>query len=141
MVRINLLSPKILADQHLIAEYNEILMLFGFVKKHPTTSSCIPQNFCLGKGHILFFTHKLLYLQKRHELLKKEMKKRGFQPTKTIQLSMYAKHLHKNWKPTAKDKAIVKERILWKLHQKPTWYTYYGNVKSISFYKKLLKKS
>ena len=35
MVRINLIHPKKLADQHLIAEYNEILMLLGHVKKFP----------------------------------------------------------------------------------------------------------
>ena len=35
MVRINLINPKSLADQHLIAEYNEILMLLGHIDKFP----------------------------------------------------------------------------------------------------------
>ena len=35
MVRINLVEPKKLADQHLIAEYDEILMLLGYVRRYP----------------------------------------------------------------------------------------------------------
>ena len=74
MVRVNLIPPRKLADQHLIAEYNEILMLLGYVRKYPMTEE-IPKNYCLGKGHIKFFKNKLLYLKKRHENLKNEMKK------------------------------------------------------------------
>ena len=77
MVRVNLISPKLLSDQHLIAEYNEILMLLGYVRKYPKLVG-IPKDYCLGKGHILFFKDKLGYLKERHELLKKEMRIRGF---------------------------------------------------------------
>ena len=35
MVRVNIINPNKLADQHLIAEYNEILMLLGYVRKYP----------------------------------------------------------------------------------------------------------
>ena len=35
MVRVNILNPRSLADQHLIAEYNEILMLISYIKKYP----------------------------------------------------------------------------------------------------------
>ena len=76
MVRINLINPKKLADQHLVAEHNEILMLLGYVRKHPMCLN-IPETYCLGRGHIKFFKNKLLYLKKRHELIKKEMIKRA----------------------------------------------------------------
>ena len=63
MVRINLINPKKLTDQHLIAEYNEILMLLGYVKKYPKLEK-IPSKYNLGKGHMLFFKNKLKYLKK-----------------------------------------------------------------------------
>ena len=61
MVRINLVHPKKLADQHLIAEYNEILMLIGYVRKYPPLEN-IPDSYKLGKGHVKFFKNKLDYL-------------------------------------------------------------------------------
>jgi len=85
MVRINLINPKKLADQHLIAEYDEILMLLGYVKKYPRLGK-IPGKYSLGKGHILFFKNKLKYLKKRHELIKLEMKKRGLMQRKPSNL-------------------------------------------------------
>ncbi len=75
MVRINLLNPKNLSDQHLIAEYLEIMMLAGYARKHPSLDG-IPERYCLGKGHIKFFKNKLKYLEKRHGLIKKEMLRR-----------------------------------------------------------------
>ncbi|MBT3297743.1 hypothetical protein HN385_02370 [archaeon] len=48
MVRINLIQPKYLADQHLIAEYNEILMLLKHVKKHPKIKNQ-PENYSLDQ--------------------------------------------------------------------------------------------
>jgi deoxyribonuclease (pyrimidine dimer) len=113
MVRINLISPKALADQHLIAEYNEILMLLGYVKKYPSLSDCkMPKTYCLGKGHILFFKNKLSYLRKRHELIKKEMLVRGFNPIKTISLKEFPKFLCKDFVSTKKDEQIIKARLI-----------------------------
>lgn len=124
MVRINLISPGKLADQHLIAEYNEILKFFGYVRKHPHIKF-MPEKYVLGKGHISFFKNKLLYLKKRHELLKKEMLKRGFKPKKTISLSRFPKELKNDWKPNNRDKEIIKKRLIQKLNLKPNYYCYY----------------
>jgi len=74
MVRVNLINPGCLADQHLIAEYAEILMLVGYIKKHPEKDN-IPARYTLKTGHMRFFKDKALYLKKRHEQLIKEMKK------------------------------------------------------------------
>lgn len=125
MVRINLIPPKQLTDQHLIAEYNEILMLLGHVKKFPKINNQ-PKEYCLGPGHINFFKDKLSYLKKRHELIKKEMKKRGFKTNKTIKLSQFKKELKKDYKPKQKDFKIIKERLKQKIKQKPDYYKYYG---------------
>jgi len=138
MVRINLISPERLTDQHLIAEYNEILMLIGHIKKHPKINSQ-PKEYCLRKGHINFFKNKIKYLKNRHELIKKEMKKRKFQTNKTIKLSQFKKEQKNNWKPKTKDFAIIEKRITSRIKQKPNYYRYYGKNKPAEFLINLLK--
>ncbi|MBW2991638.1 pyrimidine dimer DNA glycosylase/endonuclease V [Candidatus Woesearchaeota archaeon] len=135
MVRINIIDPKRLADQHLIAEYNEILMLIGHVRKFPKVYD-IPKDYCLGKGHIKFFKNKLIYIKKRHEKIKKEMRKRGFKANKTIKLD-FKKELLNDWKP--KDKGCIKKRLIEKIKKKPNYYRYYGEKKSSGFFIKLIK--
>jgi deoxyribonuclease (pyrimidine dimer) len=139
MVRINLVSPKQLTVQHLIAEYNEILMLFGHVKKFPKINQ-MPSDYCLGKGHITFFKNKLTYLKKRHELLKKEMKNRGYATNKTINLGNFDKELRKDWTPKQCDFELIKQRIIEKLNKKPKYYRYYGEHKSLNFLLKLINE-
>ena len=132
MVRVNLLHPKKLADQHLIAEYNEILMLVAYIRKHSSIED-IPTSYCLNKGHMKFFKNKLAYLKKRHEHLKAEMKVRGFQANKTISLKGFGKNNVQNWTPTTKDFTIITKRITEKLRMKPTYYRYYGKYKDVEF--------
>jgi len=132
MVRINLINPKKLADQHLIAEYNEILMLLGYVRKYPVVKD-IPKEYCLGPGHIKFFKNKLLYLKKRHETLKKEMIRRGFTPTKIIDLNEFPKNLRNDWKAKKKDFKIITKRIREKIKLKPDYYRYWVRKKVRSF--------
>ncbi len=142
MVRINLINPKFLADQHLIAEYNEILMLFGYVRKHPHTHfNDIPKNYKLGQGHILFFKNKLRYLKKRFELIKKEMFRRGFSGKKEINLEGIDKELLNDWKVLGKDKVIIKSRLMEKINLKPSYYRYYGEHKTKKFFMEMIKNA
>ena len=138
MVRVNLIDPKKLSDQHLVAEYNEILMLVAYIKKYPQIKN-IPPEYCLGKGHMIFFKDKLLYLKRRHESLKLEMKKRGFVPTKTIKVNSFNKNNKKNRKPKRKDINIITERIITKIKSKSNFYRYYGEHKSTRFFLQLIK--
>lgn len=138
MVRINLVDPKCLADQHLVAEYDEVLMLLGYVRRFPLVEN-IPENYVLGKGHIKFFKNKLKYLKNRHEILKKEMLNRGFKPVITIKLSEFSRMLCNDWKPKTKDYIIIKKRISSKLKLKPEYYRYYGEHKYLKFFLDLLK--
>jgi deoxyribonuclease (pyrimidine dimer) len=137
MVRINLVEPRRLADQHLVAEYNEILMLLGYVRKYPALGR-ISEKYTLGKGHMMFFKDKLLYLKKRHELLKEEMRRREFSTNITISLSDFDKILFNDWMPTGRDYSIIKARIIEKLLKKPGYYRYYGKEKGPDFFIKLL---
>jgi len=138
MVRINLVEALTLSDQHLIAEYNEILMLIGHIKKFPKISS-MPKQYTLGTGHINFFKDKIKYLKDRHELIKKEMRKRKFKTNKTINLSQFKKDQKKNWKPKKKDLEIIKKRITQKLKQKPNYYRYYGQKQKPNFFIELMR--
>jgi len=137
MVRVNLISPKSLSDQHLIAEYDEILMLVSHARKHTLIREA-PERYCLGKGHINFFKDKLKYLKKRHEELKKEMRKRGFKASKTVSLKNFPKEMLNAWKPCSKDKEIIRKRIAWKLRKKPKFYRYYSKHRELKFFIKLL---
>jgi deoxyribonuclease (pyrimidine dimer) len=142
MVRINIINPKFLADQHLIAEYNEILMLFGYVRKNPSTEiSKIPPNYKLGQGHMIFFKNKLKYLRNRFEIIKKEIKNRGFSGHIKINLRKFDKKLINNWKPSASDKEIIKKRLIYKINLKPNYYRYYGENKSKDFFRRMIKNA
>jgi len=138
MVRVNLVAPKKLSDQHLIAEYAEILILKKQLERYPC--SAIPKDFCLGAGHQMFFRDKGMYLKKRHDILAGEMKKRGFKPKKTFSLKKMTKDKLNNWKPQERDIKIVKKRIMSRLMEKPEWYRYYGKNKNKKFWRRLCKK-
>lgn len=140
MVRVNLITPAALSDQHLIAEYDEILMLIGYVRRYPLPLD-IPNRYSLGKGHMKFFKDKLIYLKKRHETLKVEMRKRNFETNVTIDLSGFDKDLKNDWTPNEQDKKIIKQRIIEKIMKKPDYYRYYGKYKSPKFFIELIKKS
>ena len=86
MTRINLIYPKDLSDQHLIAEYREIFMVGSILQRSlqspiwSETKRNLPKEFTLNKGHVKFFYNKGKYLNKRYLLLISEMKSRGMKP-------------------------------------------------------------
>jgi deoxyribonuclease (pyrimidine dimer) len=142
MVRVNLVNPKCLTDQHLVAEYLEILMLLAYIYKYQrhdvNNLGTIPERFCLGKGHMSFFKNKVLYLKKRHELLKKEMRRRGFVARKTLSLQGIGKKLKNDWSPNPQDLQIIRKRLKQKISLKPEWYRYYRKKRSKKFLLKLI---
>jgi len=132
MVRINLISPSDLTDQHLIAEYNEILMAFGCFRRMKFNPSKISEKYVLGKGHITFFSDKLLFLLLRHEELSKEMLERNFKPTKKLNywkiLREFGWKRFNNYFPTQEAISLNRERIIYKIKSKPNFYRYKGSV-------------
>ncbi len=133
MVRVNLIEPLKLSDQHLIAEYNEILMLVGYVKKFPVLDG-IPKEYVLGEGHIKFFKNKLGYLQDRHNKLRKEMSWRKFKVNKKLVVKGFGKEYFSLWKPKKKDFDLIKNRIKEKIELKQGFYRYYGKQKNNEFF-------
>ncbi len=144
MVRINLISPKYLTDQHLIAEYNEILMLESYLKKYPLSNKDlkrIPEDYCLGKGHMIFFKDKIDYLKQRHKEIKNEMLNRGFKTNKSFKLKYSCKNQKKNYTPQKKDIEKIKKRLIEKIKLKPDFYRYKKQYKNQEYYYKLIKKA
>src|SRR3989338_10856164 len=88
MTRVNLVHPRRLADQHLIAEYYEILSIAGHARKHPGLDR-VPARFTLGEGHVRFFKDKLGYLAERHERIREEMRRRELAPRERLSLPRF----------------------------------------------------
>lgn len=133
-MRINVIPVKLLADQHLIAEYNEAseMMLTYYrrsvlQRKSPFDKSEIPANYTLNKGHAMFFYDKMLGVYNRWHEVRAECENRGF-TTNIMDLDYsIVKPEHMNdWKPSKRDMIVNLERIQTRISQKPHWYRYYG---------------
>ena len=130
MTRINIISPSELTDQHLIAEYREIFMVAGSLKrtlisKSGFVESKVPKNFTLNNGHVYFFYNKGKYLYKRYNLIIKEMKSRGFKPdeNRIFPTDIFImNNLFNDWEPNQSDIKIIRKRINEKIAMKPSWY-------------------
>lgn len=119
MTRVNAGIPvERLSDQHLIAEHREI-------KRIPRSkfTSKIPEQFTLGKGHVLFFSDKNLYTSLRYDALYEECKCRGFNVT----------YFGDNWpnykgdyNPSKEDTRKVVERITERVLASKEMPRYYG---------------
>ena len=130
MTRINILPPSELTDQHLIAEYREIFMVSGSLKrtlnsKKGYLESNVPKHYTLNKGHVYFFYNKGKYLHKRYNLIIMEMKSRGFKSDKERKFPKEIfknNNLYSNWIPNSNDLKIIRQRISEKIAMKPYWY-------------------
>lgn len=75
----------------------------------------LESSYMMGKGHVLFFYDKLLWLSFRHQQLVAEMKKRGFNPkfdqSLESQFSYIPNHYWNMWYPTDDDMKINRKRI------------------------------
>ena len=144
-MRVNVLHPMFLSDQHLVAEYREVKMgpkalsrslssLKGVDKKK------ISPKYTLNTGHTYFFYDKNKFLEDRLALIVEEMKFRGF-ATNHVELIDDSYDYHKdtfndewwgNWTPDKEALNINLERIYERFKQKdldPTskgWYKLFG---------------
>ena len=84
MTRINAnIQPSHLIDQHLFAEYREMVRIPNAVHKdYQKALEAIkkaPDKFKLGTGHVIFHYNKLKYLHKRFVAIKEELNIRKIQ--------------------------------------------------------------
>lgn len=108
MTRINAaISPKVLSDKHLQAEFFELPRVLTYAEKFKPFRNALPKDFTLGPGHVKFFAGKLMFLHERYMDLYAEMKNRGFNVDEVKYRSVIERfrncdeHLYHNWRPTS----------------------------------------
>jgi deoxyribonuclease (pyrimidine dimer) len=135
MTRINSAIPvECLTDEHLLAEHREIKRLPYVLKKSIESGSInhIPENFTLGKGHVLFFLDKMQYTYWRYISIYRECLKRG------LTVECYATNWHdvdgdikkryfNNYFRSDEEKKLLMERIEERIKDSPKkcWH-YHG---------------
>jgi deoxyribonuclease (pyrimidine dimer) len=132
MTRINAnIAPTKLLDQHLMAEYRESPMVYAALRRSIKSGKPlnIPKKFTLNTGHVSFFYDKLAFLQDRYDRLVLELKTRGFNldSERVYDLSEFPDKLFGDYSMTDEDFSIIRERIVFRFDEKPTWYRYYGD--------------
>ena len=147
-MRINIIHPKHLADQHLVAEYREIKMSTYYYRKSSMTKTGIDKNriserYTLSTGHAYMWYDKFGFIKKRFQLILKEMKKRGFKSDfNEIDFTGIPVSAFGDFIPTKDDIEINVSRILLRIYDKPDWYKFKGEKVSnwYSFYFDLFGK-
>ena len=136
MTRINIIPPKELTDQHLIAEIHEINQLSGSYTRSLNSKNgikSIPSKFTLNTGHVTYFYNKGMYLHNRFNELKTEAINRGFNIQANFQNAWQnTPENYNDWTPDEDAFKIIKERITNKINYKPNFYRYYGTKICIS---------
>lgn len=116
MTRINLVEPSDLSQSHLIAEYKEIVRVFGLARKaqNELHKKKIPSEYTLGTGHVLYFYNKLKFISDRYDALCAEMATRGYTCNRVPKEELHQgirQGLFQDYIPTANAIKINKERI------------------------------
>lgn len=131
MTRINSAIPvKCLTDEHLLAEHREIKRLPYNLQQAIKSGSInnIPNEFTLGKGHVLFFANKQRFLLSRYWEILREASNRGFNV-----INYYTNwfgidnEYWQDYKPTKEEEQLLIERITERITNSPKkcWH-YYG---------------
>jgi deoxyribonuclease (pyrimidine dimer) len=144
MARVNVgVDPKLLTDQHLVAESVEITMITGQLRKQGyVIKSEIPKEFKMGTGHMNFFKNKLVYLKRRLDIVNNEMLRRGFKPGTKIDLSEFPTEFHNDWTPDMSESMILRvriaDRLITRANGKPASRLHRYNRRHIGWYNKCL---
>lgn len=147
MTRINLIHPKFLTDQHLIAEKKEINQLAGQLQKSINSINfnfdSLPNEFVLGTGHVRFFYKNGKFIEDRYKSVTDECIFRGFDAKYNFNdvWSRLGSQFRHDFVPEAKHIAISKQRILDRINSKPNYYRYYGEKIDEKIYSDLLIKN
>jgi len=117
MTRINAgIPPEDLSDKHLLAEHREIKRIPNMIASGKAVIKNIPDEFCLGKGHVKFFYNKILYLHLRYTSINMECQRRGFNiqsyAEAFINCASMKPHLYNDWDATTNATHLIKQRII-----------------------------
>lgn len=132
MTRINVIDPTQMADQHLMAEYRELPMVMGIMRRSLVAKNGLPSigsEYTLNSGHVKFFYNKGGWLKKRYYALVLELIERGFNldPTRKACFKVFEDNgLDGPWQVTQRDMDINVARVRERIDAKPSWYRYNG---------------
>lgn len=131
-MRINIINPKYLTDNHLIAEYRETKMSTYYYSRSSKTKNGIDPNriskrYTLNSGHAYMWFDKFGYIDKRFKAILKEMETRGFQTNfRELNYTDIPETAFGDFVPDQNDIRINLDRILIRVADKPQWYKYNG---------------
>lgn len=115
MTRINLLHPKFLCDQHLLAEHRELTRIPNSILsgKYSLEGKHIPTSYVLGTGHVTFFFNKIDFLFERYLQLHQECLNRNFAVTwKFPTLLSFKDSDNIQYTVTKQDRSLNKARLI-----------------------------
>lgn len=127
MTRINLIDPALLCNQHLMAEYRELIRIPNSVVAGRMKSKYddMPSRYVLGSGHVKFFVNKMKWLHNRHRILFEELKHRDFNVQEiswdSIIPSLQDMHLWNDWCPSDSEIELNISRILVRMPANARW--------------------
>ena len=135
MTRVNLVDPRELADQHLFAEFRELTRipksLWLSIERHGIEGTLrrVPQTYALGRGHVLFFYDKGLFLTRRFEALRIELRRRAYNFNEAVELDEWGvldldPRLMQDYTPTPEAIALSRARLAERIAQRPGWYRF-----------------
>lgn len=118
MTRVNLVPPRELCDQHLLAEHREIKRIPNVILSGRFNAKSIPTHFTVrsddhpedGRGHVAFFYDKLAWLRRRYLLVYHECRRRGF-AVQWLWNEVPDDDLYGDWTPRKIDIARSRKRI------------------------------
>lgn len=131
-MRINVINPRYLTDNHLVAEYRETKMATHYYSRSTQTKkgidpSKISSRYTLNTGHAYMWFDKFGYIDKRFQAILDEMTRRGFQTNfRELNFQNIPSSAFGDFVPDAKDIRINLDRILIRIADKPIWYKYEG---------------
>lgn len=115
MTRINLIDPKFLCDQHLLAEHRELTRIPNclLTGKYSLEGKHIPTSYVLGTGHVTFFFNKIDFLFERYLQLHQECLNRNFAVTwKFPTLLSFKDSDNIQYTVTKQDRSLNKARLI-----------------------------
>lgn len=147
-MRVNVITPRYLTDNHLIAEYREMKMsTYYYVRssksKNGIDSSRISERYTLNGGYAYMWIDKFGYIDKRFKAILVEMKRRGFQTNfPELNYTDIPKEAFGDFEPNQDDIRINLDRVLERIDKQSEWYKFEGeNVTDwVTFYEDLFQE-
>ncbi len=130
MTRVNVVPPKELCNQHLMAEYREMPRLLKNLKSSLNRKSSrfsmseISNEYILGAGHVKFFFDKFQFLYIRHKSITEELLVRNYNlsmPNLSDVFLQVDKKWFNNYEPSPEALCLNRERIKIRMPKNPMW--------------------